>query len=585
MAFAQQLEIGTGLSTELGDFKAASCLHGVCIVLDDGQKSLLEDISSDDFDKIKHLLTNAKGVIWVMDSHPGFALASGLLRTLRLENQGKHYLSLALDRANGWEEVIEQRSQAVTRIIKSALAQRRDVKALDVEFAEQNGQICIQRVGKIPEEQSTALAKWSSLSTASTLNQDLINQDTYVDIETPGLLDTLHFTTDASLQRELPHDYVQVRAEAFGMNFRDVMVAMGQIDDGRRLGLECSGVVTQICQTSSHPHVQVGDRVCVIGGHWSTSVRVASTHVAVIPKTMTIEEAASIPTVFLTAFHAFYHIAHLRRGETVLIHAGAGGVGQAAIMLAQHIGAEIYATAGSEEKRQFIHRKYGISYDHIFSSRDASFVRGVMAMTGQKGVDVVLNSLSGPLLSASWTCIARFGRFVEIGKRDIYSDSFLDMEPMRRAATFAALDLVQVAEHRGDIICENLREIMQLMERGNIRPVDPVRVFPAGDMEKAFREMQMGKHIGKLVIKPHAGDEVKVSTLSNLYYKIILISAAQKVLSRTSLLAKLLLPGRWKRRWHRPQHRRMDNPKWCEARYIPVTKRRVFGGGTGIERR
>jgi len=517
-ALRQHLEDGTGYPTEIKDMESAMRSTDACVILDDGRTSLLEDMSPTKFEEVRDFLTCSRGLLWITagaiasGGHPGFALPTGLLRTLRMESHGRKYISLDIDPTSGnWDKATGMRTRFIVNALELALDSSRNVEPLDFEFAEKNGKIHVQRLTKIPDESSTALATWAGLQGSSSPGSD-VKRDVFVDISSPGMLDTLHFTETALQSQEIPPGYVEVRTEAFGMNFRDVMTAMGQINDGGRLGLECSGVVTKIGAGSSS-HIIVGDRVCVIGGHWSTFVRVPSTNVARVPPTMTFEEAASIPTVFLTAYYAFYHIARLVRGETVLIHAGSGGVGQAAIMLAQKIGAEVYTTAGSPEKREIIHRKYGISHDHIFSSRDSSFLSRTMTMTKGKGVDVVLNSLSGALLHASWSCIGRFGRFVEIGKKDIHSSSFLDMEPMRRAASFAAVDLIQLAEYRGQLISEILAEIMRLLEQGEIHPVSPIKVFTAQELEKAFREMQMGKHVGKLVIKPTSDDVVKVGRL------------------------------------------------------------------------
>lgn len=129
--------------------------------------------------------------------------------------------------------------------------------------------------------------------------------------------------------------------------------------------------------------------------------------------------AASLPLAYSTAYYAFFEAAKLRKGETVLIHGAAGAVGQAAIVLAQQVGVEIFATVSSSTKKQVLIEQFGISEDHIFNSRDHSFAKGVKRMTNNRGVDVVLNSLAGEALQESWHCIALFGRFVEMGMKDI----------------------------------------------------------------------------------------------------------------------------------------------------------------------
>ena len=325
----------------------------------------------------------------------------------------------------------------------------------------------------------------------------------------PSSIDSLSFRLDPIALDALPDDFVEIRPRAFGLNFRDVMVALGQLDTDV-MGFECAGIITRVGQSVSSG-LKIGDRVCaLIRGYWSASVRVHFTSVASIGNEMSFEKAASIPMVFVTAFHSLYNIAHLQSGETLLIHAAAGGVGQAAVMLAQHLGAHIYATVGSAEKRDFLATTYGIPSERIFSSRDLSFATSIMSSTAGKGVNVILNSLAGPLLQESWNCIARFGRFVEIGKRDLVLNKYLQMAPFTRGATFSAVDLIQLGTHNGPVIANAITEVLSMIQQGAIRPVQPITVFPLEDLEKAFRIMQTGKHIGKIIVKSADRSSVKV---------------------------------------------------------------------------
>ncbi len=153
---------------------------------------------------------------------------------------------------------------------------------------------------------------------------------------------------------------------------------------------------------------------------------------------------------------------------------------------------------------------YKIDSDHILSSRDASFSAAIMEMTGGKGVDVVLNSLSGPLLKASWDCVARFGRFIEIGKVDMAAGRNLDMTPFTRCAMYASVDVLQLVEYDGTAMQEALIECVRICHERRARPVYPITTYSIADMEKAMRHMQSGTHIGKLVLVPGEGDQVQV---------------------------------------------------------------------------
>jgi len=201
----------------------------------------------------------------------------------------------------------------------------------------------------------------------------------------------------------------------------------------------------------------------------------------------------------------------LQPGEHVLIHTAAGGVGQMAIQLAQMVGADIIATCGSREKCEFLKEVYGLKDAQILSSRDSSFVDGVYKLTNGKGVDVVLNSLSGDLLHASWRCIALFGRFIEVGKRDIHENGKLDMEQFRKNVSFQSLDLVTIYEHNKFLGARLLRESMKCVTEKKIKAPSSIQELNYADAEKGFRLLQSGRHTGKVVLVAHKGDMVPVS--------------------------------------------------------------------------
>lgn len=286
------------------------------------------------------------------------------------------------------------------------------------------------------------------------------------------------------------------------------MVAMGQIPDSL-FGFEASGIITRIAPDVIS--LQPGQRVSCLGhGAHRTHFRSPASFCQIIPDDITFEEAAGLPLVHATAYHALVNIMRVRNGQTILIHAAAGGVGQAAIQLAKHFKMEIFATVGSADKRALVREEYGIPDDHIFHSRDTSFAKGVKRMTGGRGVDCVLNSLAGEQLRQTWHCIAPFGTFVEIGLKDILGNTRLDMRPFIQDATFSFLNLQHVQKARPELMAAILEETFGLLRQKVTRPVFPLTVFPISDVENAFRVMQAGKHRGKLVLSYSRADVVKV---------------------------------------------------------------------------
>jgi NADPH:quinone reductase-like Zn-dependent oxidoreductase len=287
---------------------------------------------------------------------------------------------------------------------------------------------------------------------------------------------------------------------------------MGQIES-TELGYECSGVVSNVGL-----HVQslaVGDRVMATAdGVFSTFVRLPEVAVFKIPEAMTFETAAAIPLAYGSAYHSL-KAARLSKEETVLIHASTGALGQALIMMCQHVGARILATVGTLEKKTFLMTQFGIPEEQIFYSRDSSFKQGVMRATDGKGVDVIFNSLSSELQRVTWECIAPFGRFIELGRRDFIVNSRLEQARFLNNVTFVGLDYRHMAMTNQMYIQEAFHGYMDLIQKGKLKAPQPISTYGMGEVEKAFRTMQSGKHIGKLVIVAKEGEYAKVSTVDN----------------------------------------------------------------------
>jgi NADPH:quinone reductase-like Zn-dependent oxidoreductase/ubiquinone/menaquinone biosynthesis C-methylase UbiE len=504
----------TGMPTIEEDLATAGLKNKYHVYLLELEKPLLSHLDSDTFSALRRTLTSSPGGLWVTSGglidgmDPDYALHVGLLRTLRLEDATKRLASFDLPRQDSpWTT---ESCQMITEVVLSTFDLNLTTDSMDCEYATRGSNICVARIFENGDANNAAAA----LSNATQTGLEKFvgsSKPLRINVGATGNLDSIRFVEDKTMYAPLNGGYIEVEPKAFGVNFRDVLVALGHID-GTTLGFECSGVVTGLGPDTEQSGLQVGDRVCAImQGHFGRPVRLHWTWAGRIPDETSFEEAASIPMAFITAYQSLFESARLEQGETILIHAAAGAVGQAAIMLAQNRKAEIFVTVGTDVKRAFMMETYGIPADHIASSRDTSFASMIMTKTGGKGVDVVLNSLSGPLLKASWDCIASFGRFIEIGKRDIEQNKVLDMAPLRRAASFAAVDLDHMTRLRGDLVVKAFREVLRLWACHSIKAVTPVKQFPMSDLVGAFRFMQSGKHLGKIVIVPEPGDLVKVS--------------------------------------------------------------------------
>ncbi|MFE5584579.1 SDR family NAD(P)-dependent oxidoreductase [Kitasatospora sp. NPDC056531] len=314
-----------------------------------------------------------------------------------------------------------------------------------------------------------------------------------------GDLDALRLTTTP--RRAPGPGEVELRLHAAGVNFRDVLTAMGMLatDDeaGHRIGFEAAGVITAV--GPGVRHLRAGDEVLAVdvrGGLFTTFTTVPAAAVAPVPAGLPAETAAGLPIAYLTAWYALRHVARLTSGERVLIHSATGGTGLAAIAVARRLGAEVLATAGSEDKRRYL-RAMGIR--HIMDSRSLDFAEQTRAATAGEGVDVVLNSLSGHAIRAGLETLRPFGRFVELGVRDILADTPLGLAPLRHNITMSTVDLVELQDARADTFAELLGEVLAEFDQGTLAPL-PCGTYPLAQAADAFRLMAGAGHIGKLVL-------------------------------------------------------------------------------------
>ncbi|AEM83582.1 type I polyketide synthase [Streptomyces violaceusniger] len=314
-----------------------------------------------------------------------------------------------------------------------------------------------------------------------------------------GDLGSLELTT-APRRRPGPGE-VELRVLAAGLNFRDVLTAMGLLPGDEniryRLGFECAGEVSAV--GPGVDHLRTGDRVVaadVHGGAFGSFTVVPADRTAPLPEGLTPDTAAGLPIAFLTAWYALRHVGQVTAGERVLIHSATGGTGLAAIAVARLLGAEVLATAGSEEKRRFL-RAMGIA--QVMDSRSLDFRDEVKEATGGEGVDVVLNSLAGSAIRAGLECLRPFGRFIELGVRDILSDAPLGLSPLRHNITFSTVDLRELQLARPQVYAAMLREVLAAIAEGRLKPLR-CTTYPLAEVTDAFRWMAGARHIGKLVL-------------------------------------------------------------------------------------
>ncbi|WP_420439575.1 SDR family NAD(P)-dependent oxidoreductase [Candidatus Palauibacter sp.] len=318
-----------------------------------------------------------------------------------------------------------------------------------------------------------------------------------------------------------PND-VLIEVGAAALNFRDVMVTLGLLPAlayersalGHSVGMEGSGIVRGTGPDVKH--CAPGDEVAFIAGGCIANRAVVPEYLVFRkPDRLSMEEAASALSVYVTAYYSLIHLARLRKGQRVLIHSAMGGVGQAAIALARYVGAEIYTTAGSESKREQL-MEMGVR--GAFDSHSHDWYDDLMAATGD-GVDVVLNSLAGRHVELCLKALRPGGWHCEIGKVDIYSDTGLGLRVFRKNLRFAAIDVDRLMLDDPHLTRELSEACMDLLDRGAVPPL-PVTIFPYRDYGKALRLMTTGGHQGKLVLtapEPPAPLDYEVADVRPLF--------------------------------------------------------------------
>ncbi|KAI1170512.1 polyketide synthase PksD [Nemania sp. FL0916] len=480
--------------------------HSTIVLADIGQ-SLLAEMTEDTFTELKIMIQRSDNLLWVTFSeisedwnttlYPYSGLKDGLLRTLRQEFGNKQITTLSIE--DNIHDIIHS-VKVIAKIFSNILTET----CSGVEYIVRDGRILTGRLSQAVDLNNDL----NSAINASLRTEPLAAGPALkLDIGVRGFLETLHFTEDHDHGIPLGPLEVEIEAQAWSINFRDVFGALGRIEEAEGFGSDCAGIVTRVGSECSH--IRPGDRVCMwVIPCMKTYPRAEKWAVFKVPDHMTSEEACAVLNPGVTAWYSLGEVARLRRGEKVLIHSAAGATGQVAIQIAQMLGAEIFATVGHKYKKDLLMDLYNMPEDHIFYSRDTSFAESIMVATDDYGVDVVLNSLVGEGLRASWECIAPYGRFIELGKADINANAGLSMAPFAKNVTFSAVNVAFRGRERvlGE---EVLTKVMALVAAGDIQCPKPLHIYDVSAVEEAFRYVQSGKNTGRTIIKIDPSSKVQ----------------------------------------------------------------------------
>lgn len=467
------------------------------------EREFLPTISVEDTTRLKAITDTVTDLLWVTGGNmlgdapqPNLTLSNGLSRALMLEQPALRYTVLDV----GPVSQLGLKAQAASEQAVGALAAA--YNGDDCEFIDNKGLLHVSRYS--PDHDINGLFR-RRIETQALEKQPLgTAHPARLAISRAGAADTIHFQQLSEEITAPPAGFVDIDVKAVSLNAKDVYALLGRADSrDKTTAFDFSGIVTAI--GSGVKDVNVGDRAVAYAPHQlGTAVRVPA---GSVHKLLDTEEFTVVPTLLLaygTALYAINDRAHLREGESVLIHEGSDGLGIAAITLAQKIGATVYTTVDSQAKRDYLVNELGVPATNVFSSQDPSFVQGIKEATEGRGVDVIINSLVGDLLHDSWRTLAEFGRFVEVGKRELDDAGRLDMRVFLRNATFTAFDLSDLFyakdPHNRAIWDRLMAETLELYRSGAIQP-PPAKIFDAAEVSQAYQHFSTNKdNVGKVVL-------------------------------------------------------------------------------------
>lgn len=470
----------------------------------DGENLLL-DADQNRLGLFQHMAANTASMIWltscgiVKGRNPDGAFVAGLLRTLGSENPAGEFLSIDVDAEDFAVE--EHEADGLLRVLIDQVEALQQATGSEVnrELAWQDGCMWVSRIvpdsnlegygdaaGATPDEQAIKSVPLGSQGPIRAV------------FGTPGILTSLYFRTYTELWQPLPGDWIEVKVEAVGLNWKDLGLCSGRFDQNN-LSNEYCGIVSK--KGHDVTGLEIGDRVYGMGkGHFGNYTRVPAVMAQKLKPGLDSVEAATMPLVYMTAVYAFDHVARVRKNQKVLIQSASGGLGIAAIQLAKSKGAEVFATAGTAKKAQFLTDEMGIPPNHIFSSRDIADISRMVQATKNDGFDVILSTAQGDLLHESIKALAPLGHLIDVGRLDVTSSKTVALELFQKCASFTSFDLGVLIERDLGLGGELMQSVNEYYQAGLIGPIRPCTVSSISQLDQTLLGFSKGTHIGKMVI-------------------------------------------------------------------------------------
>lgn len=500
---ADRLTRSYGTSIIQGSLEAVAPVakDKLCLVLTELDRPMLSTLSTQQFSALKATLLSAQGVLWVVkgayhrSDNPESNMVSGLSRTLRSEGALNDFVTLDFDSE---EDVLSPGPiSTICDVFRITFGGKGKVE--EREFWARNGALFTPRVLDDRDMNSYVHEKTHPAATEPASLSDL-KRPLRGSLTMMGAAD-LEFIDDDRLAQPLPREYVEIQVQAMGLSASD-------LKQTGKFGMECSGVVVAVgCDV---PNLCVGDRVAALTteGALSTVVRVHYGLAFRAPGYLSFEALATIPLAYCTAVYALMDQARLMVGESVLIHDAASPLGQAALAVALMIKADTWVTVKTEQEKAFLMRHFSIRQDRIWFAGDTAFSRMIRDKTEGHGVDIVFNTLADRrVLCATWACLARFGRFVNVVSGQ---NSSLDM-PGATSATLFSVDIAALVEHRNSAAKRILADVSRMLQYGRIQGLQNIPSFGASEAEAALQHVSSSNATERSVVVFRHNNVVTVS--------------------------------------------------------------------------
>lgn len=496
-----QIRGGTNVvTTKPSELDHVDFQNALCISLLDLERNFLSEIDETQYTAVRKMLMECQNLLWVTpDSreNPFTNMSMGLLRTVRWERDADGSNIVTLMVANPKEVLASHLAMNIRKII--------DRQFLGQDFNDRHAEYLLKddlvHISRLCEwEKADDFLAMQALNVAPELKR-------LGDLDHPIVLvprtNDIQWITDNSHGTPLGNAEIEVEVRAVGLNSEP---------DASNWFNEASGVVKKVGLAVES--LVPGDRIVFLSTGstcFRTLARVDHALAVRLPEKVSFEVAAGIPLIYTAALYGLGDVARLSEDDAVLIHTGASVLGQAAIQYAKMIGAKIYITVSTPEDQAFITSQYGIPEEHVFSSGDLSFVRGIMRSTKGAGVDVILNTLSGEALQESLGCIAPFGRFIEASNRVARDNATIDLAPLQRNVTMSSMDIPLLIKQRPKLVRRLLAETLKLFSERKIGQVHPMTVMDFTQIKEGIQSLRDNQRPGKIIFMPDPSNLIPIT--------------------------------------------------------------------------